>query len=157
MSLPYRNNKKNRAQAYILIGDGFDELEVVYFLHKFRQAGLLIKSVSLFNKLVYSRQGVGLKADYALADQPFDPLGECLLILPSGGSNGEKLRHDARIKSLLESVNLGRGSVAVTDGNSTLADDVGQLLTHRPTFRRRIDQELEDFVESLTDQVVYAA
>lgn len=52
MSLPYRNKKKKRTQSYILIGDGFDELEVVYFLHKFRQAGLSIKSVSLFDKLV---------------------------------------------------------------------------------------------------------
>lgn len=158
MSLPYRNSKKNRSQSYILIGDGFDELEVIYFLHKFRQAGLSIKSVSLFDKLVYSRQGVGLKADYALADKPFDPGGDdCLLILPSGGRNGDALRHDARVKSLLKSLNTGRGRVAVTDSNSNLSDDVEQVFSDRLTLHHKAEQGLEDFVRSLTERIVYAS
>ena len=158
MSLPYRNSRKKRSQSYILIGDGFDEFEVIYFLHKFRQAGLSIKSVSLFDKLVYSRQGVGLKADYALADKPFDPAGEdCLLILPSGGRNGEALRHDARVKSLLMEFNSGRGRVAVTGSNSHLAEDVEQVFSDRLTLHRNADQGLVDFVKSLTERIVYAS
>ncbi len=158
MSLPYRNGKKNRSQSYILIGDGFDELEVIYFLHEFRQAGLSIKSVSLFDKLVYSRQGVGLKADYALADKPFDPSGEnCLLILPSGGRNGDALRRDARVKSLLLAFNGGRGQVAVTGSNSSLADDVEQVFSDRLTLHRGADLGLKDFVRHLTESMVYAS
>ena len=81
MPVQRRNQKKARIRSFILIGDGFDELEVIYLIHKFRQAGLLIKIVGLFNKLVYSRQGVGIKADYVLAEHPFDNLSEdCLLI-----------------------------------------------------------------------------
>ena len=156
MSSQYRNQKKKRTETYILIGDGFDELEVVYLIHKFRQAGLPIKSVSLFNKLVFSRQGVGLKADYALADQPFDPLSDCLLVLPSGGRNGEMLRRDARVKTLLQMFNLGQGSVAITDGESILADDVGQVMTQRPTYGRRHDEEWDEFVDTLADRVSYA-
>ena len=157
MSLPYRNSKKKRTNSYILIGDGFDEFEVVYFLHKFRQAGLPIKSVSLFDKLVYSRQGVGLKADYSLADKPFDPADEYWLILPSGGRNGDVLRRDVRVKSLLESVNLGNGHVVVTDNDSDLAGDVDRLFTERPSLHPHFDEPLESFVESLTDRVVYAS
>ena len=158
MSLPYRNGRKKRSQSYILIGDGFDELEVIYFLHNFRQAGLSIKSVSLFDKLVYSRQGVGLKADYALADKPFDPSGDnCLLILPSGGRNGEALRRDARVKSLLVEFNSGSGSVAVTGSNKHLAKDVEQVCSDRLTLQHRGGQGLEDFVKSLTERFVYAA
>lgn len=153
MSLPYRNSKKKRPQSYILIGDGFDELEVVYFLHKFRQAGLSIKSISLFDKMVFSRQGVGLKADYALADKPFDPTKECLLILPVGGRNGETLRHDARVKSLLQDFDSGNGRIAITNGNSDLASDVGQLM-NRPTFQPRGNQDLGEFVESLTERAI---
>lgn len=156
MSLSYRNGKKRRSQSYILIGDGFDELEVIYFLHNFRQAGLSIKSVSLFDKLVYSRQGVGLKADYALADKPFDPSGEdCWLILPSGGRNGEALRHDARVKSLLMAFNSGR--VAVTGSNKHLAEDVEQVCSERVTLQNRGGQGLEDFVKSLTEHIVFAS
>ena len=151
MSLPYRNSKKRRPQSFILIGDGFDELEVVYFLHKFRQAGLFIKSVSLFDKLVFSRQGVGLKADFALAERPFNPTNDCLLILPAGGRNGEMLRHDARVKSLLQAFDDGNGRVAITNGSSDLASDVGQLM-NRPTYQPNIDQDLGDFVELLTDR-----
>jgi hypothetical protein len=156
MSLQYRNSKKRRAQTYILIDDGFDELEVVYFLHKFRQAGLSIKSVSLFDKLVFSHQGVGLKADYQLAEKPFDPLDDCLLILPAGGRNGDMLRRDARVKTLLQMFDTGKGSVAVTDRQSYLADDVGQLMTHRPTYRPNTDQDLHDFAELLADRVALA-
>jgi len=155
MSLPYRNSKKKRMPTYILIGDGFDELEVIVFLHKFRQAGLFIKSVSLFNKLVFSRQGVGIKADYALADGPIDPNQDCWLVLPSGGRNGEMLRNDVRVKSLLKMFNLGQGSIIVTDSGSELADDVSALVTERPSLLRNSTQNLEDFVEGLTDQVIY--
>jgi hypothetical protein len=155
MSLPYRNQKRKRIPTYILIGDGFDELEVVYFLHKFRQAGLPIKSVSLFNKLVFSRQGVGLKADFALADKPIDPNKDCWLILPSGGRNGDVLRGDVRVKTLLETMNLGQGSVVLTDEGSELADDVVGLAPQRPFFLRASTQNLEEFVDGLTSQAVY--
>ncbi len=149
MSFYGRNGKRRKkTQTYILIGDGFDELEVVYFLHKFRQAGLSIKSVSLFNKLVVSRQGVGLKADYALADGPLDPDNDGLLILPAGGRNGDVLRRDARVKSLLQTINVGKVNIAVTDSDSHLASDVGQLMS-RPTYKPNGDQDLGEFVEAL--------
>jgi hypothetical protein len=154
MSLPYRNNKKNRSQSYILIGDGFDELEVVYFLHKFRQAGLSIKSVSLFDKLVFSRQGVGLKADYALGEKPLDPNKDCLLILPAGGRNGDMLRRDARVKSLLQAFDDGNGRVAITNSSSKLATDVEKLMS-QPTYRPQIDQDLGEFVDNLTERAVF--
>ena len=107
--------RRKRPQTYILIGDGFDELEVIYFLHKFRQAGLSIKSISLFNRLVTSRQGVSLKTDYALSDHPFNPADDCVLVLPSRGRNAEALRHDARIRTLLVSFNRGQGRVVMTE------------------------------------------
>lgn len=153
MSLPYRNTRKKKPQSYILIGDGFDELEVVYFLHKFRQAGLSIKSISLFDKLVFSRQGVGLKADYALGDQPFGSLKDCLLILPTGGRNGDVLRHDARVKSLLQAFDGGNGRVAVTNSNSDLANDVERLMK-QPAFQPSSGEDLGDFIESLAERTV---
>lgn len=155
MNIQARNHsgKRPRTASYILIGDGFDELEVVLFLHAFRQAGLSIKSVSLFNKLVYSRQGVGLKADYELSERPFDPTQDCLLILPTGGHNENSLRRDARVKTLLQGVARGRAHVAVTDGQSLLADDVGRLMKQRPAIRPYGGQNLQEFVNRLTDQV----
>jgi len=155
MSLPYRNSKKRRTPTYILIGDGFDELEVVVFLHKFRQAGLPIKSVSLFNKLVFSRQGVGIKADFALADHPIDPNQDCWLVLPSGGRNGDVLRNDVRVKSLLKTFNLGQGSIIITDSGSELAVDVSSIVPDRPSFLRNTSENLEEFVDGLADQVVF--
>jgi putative intracellular protease/amidase len=142
--------------AYILIGDGFDELEVITIIHKFRQAGLYIKSVSLFGQLVYSRQGVGLKADYRLCDRPFDPLTNTLLILPSGGYNGDMLRHDARVKSMLATVNLGDGCVAVTDSGPNLTNDVRQVISNRPLLHPYPGQQFNDFVTVLADRVAFA-
>ena len=156
MKLPYRTAKKKRISSFILIGDGFDEYEVICFIHKFRQQGLKIKSVSLFDKLVYSRQGVGLKTDFALADQPFDRQKECILILPSGGVNGDRLRRDARVRMLLEEIDQGDGRVVLTDSESQLAIDVEQLMSAQSSCLSRIDERLEDFVDMLANRLVYA-
>ena len=141
--------------TYVLIGDGFDEFEVVMVLHKFRLAGLYIKSVSLFGQLVYSRQGVGLKADYRLCDRPFDPLTEALIILPSGGYNGDMLRHDARVKSMLEAANLGEGYVAVTDSGQNLTHDVRQVVHNRPLLYPYLGQNLAEFITTLIDRLTF--
>jgi putative intracellular protease/amidase len=137
--------------SYILIGNGFDEMEVISFLHTFRQAGLGIKSVSLHDKLVYSEQGIGLKADLLLADAKLNPRQECLFILPASGRNGETLRHDARVKPLLETLTAGKGCIAVTDGNSSLADDVESQIT--PPHRPQAGENLEGFIRSLVERL----
>jgi putative intracellular protease/amidase len=147
--------RKNRKPSYILIGDGFDEYEVISFLHRFRHAGLRIRSVSLFDKLVYSYQGVGIKADCALADNPFNPAEECLLILPAGGHNGDALRNDARVKNLLETFKGGRGKVVITDSTSSLAGDLNTLMTS-PAYRPDQGQEFGDFVTSLAERLSVA-
>ncbi len=153
-----QNGKKAKTKSYILIGDGFDEYEVIYLIHKFRQAGLLIKSVSLFNQLVYSRQGVGIKADCALAEHPFENVAEdCLLILPTGGRNGETLRQDARIRPLLQLVKERHGRVAITNGQSSLARDLGQLFTSSPAVIHPEEQPLESFVTALTGHAMFTS
>lgn len=148
--------KKNRAPAYILIGDGFDELEVVYFLHELRQAGLSIKCVSLFDSLVFSRQGVGIKADCSLADHPIHREENCWLILPSGGHNGETLRRDARVKTLLKTLHATNSRVVVTDGSSNLAEEVTTLMTHKQSLLPHAGQNLVDFVQVLTHKMTMA-
>ena len=156
MSVQIRSTRKKRIQTYIIFGDGFDELEVVSFLHKFRREGIGIKSVSLFHKLVVSCQGVALKADYALAELPLDPEGHYLFILPSGGRNGDVLRKDARVKALLAGVNPGNCNVVVTDGRSHLARDVDNLLASPTAWQPPLGLEIADLVDALADQVAFA-
>lgn len=156
MSVTGSSGRKKRPQTYILIGDGFDELEVVYFLHTFRKAGLPIKSISLFNKLVTSRQGVSLKTDYALAEHPFDPADDYVLILPSRGRNADALRHDARIMDLLKNLNQGKGRVVITENTGTLVTDVHEIVTSRPTYHPSAGEQLHEFVETLANQIAFA-
>ena len=112
--------------------------------------------MSLFDKLVYSRQGVGLKADFALAEHPFDKQSKCLLILPSGGVNGDKLRRDIRVRMLLEKMNKGKGRVVLTDSDSEFAIEVGRIMTTQSSCLSRVDQCLEEFIDMLTSRMVYA-
>jgi putative intracellular protease/amidase len=155
MSAIKSRSQKKRVPSYILIGEGFDEFEVISFLHRFRHAGLRIRTVSLFSKLVYSYQGVGIKADCALADNPFNPAEECLLILPAGGRNGDALRNDARVRSLLEKFRGGPGKLVVTDAASSLAGDLNALMTPA-AYRPRQDQAFDEFVVSLADRLSMA-
>jgi putative intracellular protease/amidase len=149
-----QNSNRGKTPSYILIGNGFDEMEVVTFLHTFRQAGLGIKSISLHDKLVYSQQGVALKADLLLADTHLNPRQECLFILPAAGRNGETLRHDARVKSLLEALSAGKSAIAVTDGSSTLADDVAAQIA--PPHRPQPGENLDTFIQSLVEHLLFA-
>lgn len=146
---------RNTAETYILIDEGFDELEVIQFLHRFRQEGLHIKSVSLFNKLVFSHHGVAIKADLSLDEAPSDPSPDTLLILPTGGHNGDKLRRNANVRSLLQSFTNNKAKVAVTGNDETLLDDLyrsGTTQTHRPNN----GQELAEFVDILASRVAFA-
>lgn len=144
--------KKRRTHSYLLIDDGFDELEVVYLLHTFRRAGLSIKSVSLGSRLVYSQQGVALKADLCMVDEPFRAPDDTVLILPARGYNGESLRRDARVKPLIECITTENGRVAVTDGESLLAKDLGEWLP-QATCQPKLGQGLTDFVDGLADWI----
>jgi putative intracellular protease/amidase len=150
-----QRSRRQNQPVFILIGDGFDELEVVFFLHKFRQAGICIKSVSLFKKLVFSRQGVGIKADFTLADNPIGPAENCILILPTGGLNGDALRRDARVRRLLHGFKQQPGRVVLTDSDSELAHDVEQLLRPQATVHERRGEPLDRFVDQLAQQMVY--
>jgi putative intracellular protease/amidase len=143
------------AETYILIDEGFDELEVIQFLHRFRQEGLHIKSVSLFNKLVFSHHGVGLKADLSIDETPTNPSPDTLLILPTGGHNGDNLRRNARVRALLQTFNVNKAKVVVTGNNETLLDELyrsGTTQTHRPNK----GLELADFVDVLASRVAFA-
>ena len=148
-------SSKNHGESYILIDEGFDELEVIQFLHRFRQEGLYIKTVSLFNKLVFSRHGVGIKADLAFDEAPTDPTPGSLLILPTGGHNGDRLRYDARVRSLLQAFNDNKAQVAVTSSNDTqLIDDifrVGATQTHKQSS----GQKLDEFIDILASRIAF--
>jgi putative intracellular protease/amidase len=148
-------SSKNLSESYILIDEGFDELEVIQFLHRFRQEGLHIKSVSLFNKLVFSRHGVGLKADLSLDEAPTDPTPESLLILPTGGHNGDRLRKDARVRTLLQAFNSNKAQVVVSGSDDNLLDDLyrsGMTQTHR----QNSGQDLAEFVDILASRIAFA-
>jgi len=152
--MAYKKAKSKRMPSYILIGEGFDELEVVSVIHKFRRAGLRIQSVSLFDRLVYGRQGLAIKTDHQLADNPFPPGSDCLLILPTGGRNEEALRRDARVKTLLLAMGRAGGRVAVTAEGSHLAEDV-RSLTDCPTYQPEGYQDFTAFVDMLADRVAH--
>lgn len=150
-----RLSSKNLSETYILIDEGFDELEVIQFLHRFRQEGLHIKTISLFNKLVFSHHGVGIKADLLLDEAPKDPSPDSLLILPTGGHNGDKLRRDARVRMLLQTFTHNKARVAVTENNEMLLDElyrIGTVQTQRP----HSGQELAEFVDVLASRVAFA-
>lgn len=144
--------KAKKKSTYILINDGFDEYEVVLFLNRFRRAGLQISSVSLSDRMVFSRQGVGIKADFRFIDWPF-PLTDCLLILPAGGHNETRLRQDVRIRTLLSTLDLQRTDIAVTARRSQLISDLANQMG-KAAFLPRGHQGLTDFAESLVDRLI---
>jgi 4-methyl-5(b-hydroxyethyl)-thiazole monophosphate biosynthesis len=141
--------------VYILLGDGFEEIEAITPLDLLRRADIEVATVSLTDDLlVRGGHGVTVKADITLEQLNFEALE--MLVLPGGGGgvaliantpaamdlikrtwdDGKKLAAICAAPSLLASLNILNGKQFVC--HPTVYDKVetsgGKLQTELPAI-----------------------
>jgi len=86
--------------VYMLLGDGFEEIEAVAPLDILRRAGIDVSTVSLSGDLrVRGGHGVVVEADITLEQVDFDSLE--MLVLPGGGGGVESMKRSPAAMDLI--------------------------------------------------------
>jgi 4-methyl-5(b-hydroxyethyl)-thiazole monophosphate biosynthesis len=67
--------------VYVLLADGFEEIEAVYPIDVLRRCGVQVKTAALDGQLVTGSNGITLKADITISEVCEDVI---MLILPGG-------------------------------------------------------------------------
>lgn len=142
--------------AFVVIADGFEEVETVVALSLLRQAGLCAKSVGLTSGLVGGAHGVWLMPDLTLADldDPVTPVNA--VILPEGKRCLTRLEADPRVHRLLRRAVAQRGHIAtgseglrVSRAAAVWGNKPGTGEESMPLLLRQPKQSLEAFVWDL--------
>jgi hypothetical protein len=99
--------------AFVILADGFEEVESIVVLSLLREAGWCAKSISLVSGLVSSAHGLWIMPDLTLADldQLNHPFCISAVILPSGQHSLTKMEADPRVHQLLRQVVAKRGHI----------------------------------------------
>jgi len=152
--LPTRN--RSQRCSYVLLVDGFDEIEAITVLGTLRRAGLCVKGVGLTGGLVGGAHGMWLKPDMTfteLCDQAAAATVGVLL-LPEGRRCLARLETDPRFQRVVGQVFAGGGRVAagragmrlvrrIVLQDGTVADDPPGLIG------REVGQSTEEFASGL--------
>ena len=85
--------------VYLLLADGFEDLEAVAPIDILRRAGIPLTTVGVTGRRVTSKHGLTVEADTTLDGTGADDLD--MLVLP-GGPGAETLRTDPRVLALLQ-------------------------------------------------------
>lgn len=88
------------SKSYILLADGFEEVEALATLDVMRRAGMDVLTVSINSGYqVTGAHGVSVHADLVIHDEMGDPLW---VILPGGMPGAQNLADDFRVRHLIE-------------------------------------------------------
>ncbi len=139
----------NQKCAFVLIADGFNEIEAVVILSIFRQAGLFAKSVGLTSGLINGMHGIQLQPDLKMTDlYATDPTWINALILPGDDHSLAKIEADPRLPGLLHQVYAQQGLVAASDkGRALMQTALGDAALKQGTERVVLWPGLEQAME----------
>ena len=77
--------------VYILLGTGFEEVEVITPVDLMRRAGIDVCTVGINGKTVYGGHGIGVQADIEIGQMDLTDLE--MIVVP-GGLGGGRIRHN---------------------------------------------------------------
>jgi 4-methyl-5(b-hydroxyethyl)-thiazole monophosphate biosynthesis len=84
---------------YVLLADGFEEIEALAPVDILRRAGLAVQTVGITGRTVYGAHGIAVEADIA-PEEASEPLD--LLMLPGGMPGASNLDQAPAVDALLE-------------------------------------------------------
>ena len=124
--------------VYILLGDGFEEIEAIVPLDLLRRADIGVATVSLTDDLlVRGGHGVAVKADITLEQVDFETLE--MLVLPGGGGGVDSIANTPAAMDLIKRTwDKGKKLAAICAAPSLLASlnilDGKQFVCHPTVY-----------------------
>jgi len=142
-----------KKKAVILIGQGFDEEEMIYFLYKLRRMGKAVCLVSPSAGLVTGAYGLTVRPDYSL-DQFDHEAGSLLVMVPGGAKSVITLLADPRVHRLFQLAKEHDGRVAVTSAAAAEFTRAGfNSLLHTPKFLKDRNGAGKDLIQQIINLI----
>lgn len=137
--------------VYVLLAEGFEEIEAIAPVDLLRRAGVTVETVSIEeNKVVTGARGIPVVADITIRQLQFEAMR--LLVLPGGYPGYENLEKSAEVKSLLRRAAEAGKEIAAICGAPSVLGKLGLLAGRSATCYPGMEQLLNCSV--LTDPVV---
>lgn len=137
--------------VYILLGAGFEEMEVVAPADILRRGGVDVKLTALEGKSVRGGHGIELSADTTLAEA--DAAKAEMVVIPGGMGGVEAIQASAAAKAFIGAVQEKGGYVCAICAGPTVPAEMGLLEGKRATCYPSMEGLLRG-AEAVTDEKV---
>ncbi len=118
--------------VYVLLAEGFEELEALAPVDLLRRAGVEVKTVAVGSKhTVTGARGVPVAADILLNEVDFDKME--MLVLPGGYPGYENLGKTPEAVELLLRADREKKTIAAICGAPSVPGELGLLKGHKAT------------------------
>ena len=107
--------------VYVLLGEGFEEVEAIAPVDLLRRAGVTVNTVGVTGKIVPGSHGIGVEADITLEQMD---LSDCeMIVLPGGLKGVASLRGSQKALDAVSACwKAGKFVAAICAGPTVLAD-----------------------------------
>lgn len=137
-----RHNINSNSMIYVMIADGFEEIEALTVVDVLRRAGLDTRTVSITaKKEAEGAHGITIATDATLEAADF---GECgLVVLPGGMPGALNLRKSGRLCDLLEKTHAAGKPIAAICAAPYILGELGMLEGRRATCYPGFESKLK--------------
>ena len=129
---------------YVLLAEGFEEIEALTPVDMLRRAGYRVKTVGIGSDVVTGAHGIPVKAD--LTEEDATPDGVRMVILPGGMPGTKNLAASDFVETILEEVSAHGGDLAAICAAPTVLAKYGYLKGKRATCFPGFENELSGAV-----------
>lgn len=129
---------------YVLLAEGFEEIEALTPVDILRRAGYRVKTVGIASDVVTGAHGISVKADLTAPEATAD--GVRMVILPGGMPGTKNLAASVFVETMLEEVSAHGGDLAAICAAPTVLAKYGYLKGKRATCFPGFENELSGAV-----------
>ena len=136
---------------YVLLAEGFEELEAMAPVDLLRRAGAEVQTVSVTGeKIVTGARGIPAVADILLKELDFDAME--MLVLPGGYPGYVNFEKNEEVLALIRKTDAVKKTIAAICGAPSVPGKMGLLKGHKATCYPGMEDTLG--CEALTEKVV---
>lgn len=140
---------------YVLLQDGFEEVEALTIVDYLRRAEIEVFTVSLKDDLfVESAHNIVVKADKLFSELNLDKVE--MVFVPGGLKATEVLRKDKRVLELLNKLNDEKSTIVAICAGPTVLYDAGILSDKTITSFPGVKDQFKNIAEYSEDRVVFS-
>lgn len=112
--------------VYVLLAEGFEEVEALTPVDLLRRAGVEVKLVGVTDKTIYGAHGIGVEADLEMDKADFSHAE--MVVLPGGMPGTTNLYADTRVTAAVRKMaDDGKYVAAICAAPSVILGDMGLL------------------------------